>query len=100
MNELSELLIGLQNEAVIALTMVIVSQIKELKIFKEVKTKFISIIVAIILVLLMNFLVISDELILNIELIATIILPSLGYDYIVSPFYQSIVKPFLDLFKE
>jgi hypothetical protein len=90
-----EIIENFANPIVIALTIAIVQMIKPY--FQKIDTRFISLTVATVLILLMEFVVLDESVLLTVENIVTVILPSFGFDYVLHPIYVSIIKPIIDL---
>jgi len=88
-----EIITQLQDPTVIAATMVLVGLIKDKWIFAKIPTKIVSLVIAVLLTSISNYLQPSVEWVLTIENILIVILPALGYDYV----YKPILKPILDV---
>jgi hypothetical protein len=89
-----EIIQNFANPIVIALTIAIVQMVKP---YFKIDTRFISLATATILVLLMQFVVLDESVLLTVENIVTIILPAFGFDYVLHPIYMGIIKPIIDL---
>lgn len=86
-----EIIENMQNEAIVAITLAIVGLIKDKGFLAKVNTKLISIVISAILVVLIKVVMLSETTLLVIENISLLLLPALGYDYLINP----IIKPLL-----
>jgi hypothetical protein len=91
-----EILNELQNPVLVAATMGIVQLIKDKGIFKKLPTRLVSFVLALILLILSNISNLSLEVLVTIEGVLVIILPALGFDYLVDP----VLKNVFGVFKE
>lgn len=91
-----ELLSELHIATVIVATLGITELIKDKWIFAKIKTKLLSFIITVVLLVASTFISISDETLITVNTLLVGILPSLGFDYL----YQPVIKPIIDLFKK
>ena len=80
--------------AIVAMAIAVVALIKDKWIFKRLDTRLTSIIVTAVIILIVNFVALPIEAVEYIELLILVILPSFGYDYVVNPVIQSLLKLF------
>jgi hypothetical protein len=91
-----ELLSELHIATVIIATLGITELIKDKWIFVKIKTRLLSLIITVTLLILSSFLTISDGTLITINTLLVGILPSIGFDYI----YEPVIKPLLEVFKK
>ena len=85
-----EIVQELQNPAIVALAMILTGLIKDQGWLKKVNTRIISVVVSVVLVLLVKSFVTSTESILIVENMIVVILPALGYDYLIKPIMDAV----------
>jgi len=87
---MTELLEIYQNELVLATTVAIVSVIKGVWIFAKMDTRTVSLLVATVLVVIVKFVAIPENVLLTVENLGLVLLPSFGYDYFLKPVISDI----------
>ena len=80
-----EFIEAIQYPAIVALAMIITQMIKNQGWLLKVNSRFISIAVSAILVLITKFVIIPEDSLLAIENLLVLIFSSLGYDYLIIP---------------
>lgn len=91
-----EILSELHIATVVIASLGITEFIKDKWIFAKMKTRLVSFILTVVLLVASSFLTISDEVLLSINTLLLGILPSLGFDYL----YEPVFKPLLEIFKK
>jgi hypothetical protein len=91
-----ELLSELHIATVVVATLGITELIKDKWIFAKIKTRLLSFIITVILIVASSFITIAEETLMTINTLLVGILPSLGFDYL----YEPILKPLMEVFKK
>lgn len=91
-----ELLSELHIATVVLATLGITELIKDKWIFAKIKTRLLSFIITVVLLVITYFVSFSNETLITVNTILVGVLPSLGYDYI----YEPVIKPLIEIFKK
>lgn len=91
-----ELLSELHIATVVFATLGITELIKDKWVFAKIKTRLLSFIISVVLLVVTYFVSFSNETLITINTILVGVLPSLGYDYI----YEPVIKPLIEIFKK